>query len=569
MNDGAPHHASRDDDERTEGDVEGDVGDAEASAGDGTSSAMATMAGNANPSVLSEGASEEKGEHARLASFVGAMAIGDLVKSTLGPKGMDKILQSVQKGNDVTVTNDGATILKSIYVDNPAAKVLVDISKAQDDEVGDGTTSVVVFASELLRQAEQLVAQHVHPMTIIQGFREACEAAKKALEETARDAGNEEKFKEDLTNIAKTTLSSKILTHDKEHFAKLAVEAVLRLKGSGDLEMIQVIQKPGGNLKDSFLDEGFILDKRFGVGQPKRIENAKILIANTPMDTDKIKIYGARVRVDSMAKVAEIEQAEREKMKRKCEKIIGYGINCFINRQLIYNYPEQLFTEAGVAAIEHADFDGIERLALVTGGDICSTFDNPEDVQLGACDLIEEVMIGEDRLIRFSGVAKGEACTIVLRGASEHILGEAERSLHDALCVLTSTVKDSRVIYGGGCSEMIMSRAVEELAAKTPGKRSLAMEGFAKALRAIPGIICDNGGLDSSELVSQMRAAHAAGESNTGINILTGEVGDMQKCGVVECFRVKQQVLLSGTEAAEMIIRVDDIIKCAPRQREG
>jgi len=569
MNDGAPHHASRDDDERTEGDVEGDVGDAEASAGDGTSSAMATMAGNANPSVLSEGASEEKGEHARLASFVGAMAIGDLVKSTLGPKGMDKILQSVQKGNDVTVTNDGATILKSIYVDNPAAKVLVDISKAQDDEVGGGTTSVVVFASELLRQAEQLVAQHVHPMTIIQGFREACEAAKKALEETARDAGNEEKFKEDLTNIAKTTLSSKILTHDKEHFAKLAVEAVLRLKGSGDLEMIQVIQKPGGNLKDSFLDEGFILDKRFGVGQPKRIENAKILIANTPMDTDKIKIYGARVRVDSMAKVAEIEQAEREKMKRKCEKIIGYGINCFINRQLIYNYPEQLFTEAGVAAIEHADFDGIERLALVTGGDICSTFDNPEDVQLGACDLIEEVMIGEDRLIRFSGVAKGEACTIVLRGASEHILGEAERSLHDALCVLTSTVKDSRVIYGGGCSEMIMSRAVEELAAKTPGKRSLAMEGFAKALRAIPGIICDNGGLDSSELVSQMRAAHAAGEINTGINILTGEVGDMQKCGVVECFRVKQQVLLSGTEAAEMIIRVDDIIKCTPRQREG
>ena len=569
MNDGSPHHASRDDDERTEGDVEGDVGDAEASAGDGTSSAMATMAGNANPSVLSEGASEEKGEHARLASFVGAMAIGDLVKSTLGPKGMDKILQSVQKGNDVTVTNDGATILKSIYVDNPAAKVLVDISKAQDDEVGDGTTSVVVFASELLRQAEQLVAQHVHPMTIIQGFREACEAAKKALEETARDAGNEEKFKEDLTNIAKTTLSSKILTHDKEHFAKLAVEAVLRLKGSGDLEMIQVIQKPGGNLKDSFLDEGFILDKRFGVGQPKRIENAKILIANTPMDTDKIKIYGARVRVDSMAKVAEIEQAEREKMKRKCEKIIGYGINCFINRQLIYNYPEQLFTEAGVAAIEHADFDGIERLALVTGGDICSTFDNPEDVQLGACDLIEEVMIGEDRLIRFSGVAKGEACTIVLRGASEHILGEAERSLHDALCVLTSTVKDSRVIYGGGCSEMIMSRAVEELGAKTPGKRSLAMEGFAKALRAIPGIICDNGGLDSSELVSQMRAAHAAGESNTGINILTGEVGDMQKCGVVECFRVKQQVLLSGTEAAEMIIRVDDIIKCTPRQREG
>jgi len=382
-----------------------------------------SVMGNANPSVLGEGASEEKGEHARLQSFVGAMAIADLVKSTLGPKGMDKILQSVSKGNAVTVTNDGATILKSIYVDNPAAKVLVDISKAQDDEVGDGTTSVVVFAGELLRQAELLVNQKIHPMTIIQGFREACDVARQALEDAARDNhADQEKFREDLMNIARTTLSSKILTHDKDHFAKLAVDAILRLKGSGNLEMVQLIEKPGGSLKDSYLDEGFILDKKFGVGQPKRIENAKILIANTGMDTDKIKIYGARVRVDSMTKVAEIEDAEKLKMRNKCEKIIAHGCNVFINRQLIYNYPEQIFADAGVAAIEHADFEGVERLALVTGGDILSTFDTPESAKLGECDLIEEIMIGEDRLIKFSGVAKGEACTIVLRGASTHIL---------------------------------------------------------------------------------------------------------------------------------------------------
>jgi len=531
------------------------------------------MGNSAGPSVLQEGATEEKGEHARLQSFVGAMAISDLVKSTLGPKGMDKILQSMGQGGRVTVTNDGATILKSIYVDNPAAKVLVDISKVQDDEVGDGTTSVVVFAGELLRQAEQLVNQKVHPMTIIQGFREACEAAKGALEGAAMDhAGDEVRFKEDLLNIARTTLSSKILTHDKFHFAKLAVDAVMRLKGSGNLTMIQLIQKAGGSLKDSFLDEGFILDKRFGVGQPKQIKNAKILVANTPMDTDKIKIYGARVRVDSMAKVADIEAAEKGKMKAKCQKIIDHGINCFINRQLIYNYPEQIFADAGVAAIEHADFDGVERLALVTGGEICSTFDNPESVKLGECELIEEIMIGEDKLIKFSGVAKGEACTIVLRGASTHVLAEAERSLHDALCVLTSTVKDSRVVLGGGCPEMIMAKAVEELAAKTPGKRSLAMECFAKALRTIPAIICDNAGLDSSEIVSQLRAAHAdtaPGTCACGVDIITGTVGDMSQRGITECFRVKQQVLLSATEAAEMVIRVDDIIKCVPRQREG
>ena len=527
------------------------------------------MMGNAGPSVLQEGATEEKGEHARLASFVGAMAISDLVKSTLGPKGMDKILMSVSKGNQVTVTNDGATILKSIYVDNAAARVLVDISKAQDDEVGDGTTSVVVFAGELLRQAEYLVNQKVHPMTIIQGFREACTVAKEALEGAAKDhASDEEAFRKDLLNIARTTLSSKILTHDKNHFANLACDAVMRLKGSGNLEMIQLIQKPGGSLKDSYLDSGFILDKKFNTGHPKKIENAKILIANTPMDTDKIKIYGARVRVDSMAKVGEIEAAEKAKMAAKCEKIAAHGCNLFINRQLIYNYPEQVLMNKGVTSIEHADFDGVERLALVTGGEICSTFDDASGNVLGTCDLVEEIMIGEDKLIKFSGVAKGEACTIVLRGASSHVLGEAERSLHDALCVLTSTVKDSRVVLGGGCPEMVMSKAVEALAAKTPGKRSLAMEGFAKALRAIPTIICENAGLDSSEIVSQLRACHGRGETTAGVDILTGHVGDMATCGVTECFRVKQQILLSGTEAAEMIIRVDDIIKCVPRQRE-
>ncbi|KAK9867496.1 hypothetical protein WJX84_002814 [Apatococcus fuscideae] len=369
-------------------------------------------------------------------------------------------------------------------------------------------------------------------------------------------------------NIARTTLSSKILTQDKEHFAQLAVESVLRLRGSTDLEAIHILKKPGGTLPESFVDEGYILDKRIGIGQPHRIENAKILVANTPMDTDKIKIYGARVRVDSMMKVADIEKAEKDKMKGKVEKIVGHGINCFINRQLIYNYPEELFADAGVMAIEHADFDGIERLGLVTGGEIASTFDHPEQVKLGHCKLIEEIMIGEDRLIHFSGVAKAEACTIVLRGASSHLLDEAERSLHDALCVLSQTVKDSRVIPGGGWPEMQMARYVEERAARTPGKRSLAMEAFARALRAIPSIICDNAGLDPAEMISQLRAAHAQDETKMGVDVVTGQAGNMQKLGIFESFKVKQAILLSATEASEMILRVDDIIKSAPRQRQ-
>uniref|UniRef100_A0A1W7RIG6 T-complex protein 1 subunit beta n=1 Tax=Agkistrodon contortrix contortrix TaxID=8713 RepID=A0A1W7RIG6_AGKCO len=528
---------------------------------------MATMS-LAPVNIFKAGADEEKAETARLSSFVGAIAIGDLVKSTLGPKGMDKILLSTGREGTVTVTNDGATILKSIGVDNPAAKVLVDMSKVQDDEVGDGTTSVTVLAAELLREAELLIARKIHPQTIIAGWREATRAAREALVKSAVDNGkNEAKFHKDLMNIAETTLSSKLLTHHKEHFAKLAVDAVLRLKGSGNLEAIHVIKKLGGSLIDSYLDEGFLLDKKIGVNQPKRIENAKILIANTGMDTDKIKIFGSRVRVDSTAKVAEIEQAEKEKMKEKVERILKHGINCFINRQLIYNYPEQMFAAAGVMAIEHADFAGVERLALVTGGEIASTFDHPELVKLGSCKLIEEVMIGEDKLIHFSGVAMGEACTIVLRGATQQIIDEAERSLHDALCVLAQTVKDTRTVYGGGCSEMLMANAVWELAKRTPGKESLAMESFAKALSTLPTIIADNAGYDSADLVSQLRAAHSEGKNTYGLDMKEAAIADMASLGVVESFQVKRQVLLSAAEAAEVILRVDDIIKAAPRKR--
>ncbi|KAF3859716.1 hypothetical protein F7725_022115 [Dissostichus mawsoni] len=425
--------------------------------------------------IFKNGADEEKAETARLSSFIGAIAIGDLVKSTLGPKGMDKILLGGGKQGLVTVTNDGATILKSIGVDNPAAKVLVDMSKVQDDEVGDGTTSVT--------EAELLIAKKIHPQTIISGWRKATQVARDALREAAVDHSNDSAaFQEDLLNIARTTLSSKLLTHHKAHFSQLAVDAVMRLKGSGNLEAIHIIKKLGGSLTDSYLDEGFLLDKKIGVNQPKRMENVNILIANTGMDTDKIK--------------------------------------------LIYNYPEQLFAQAGVMAIEHADFAGVERLALVTGGEITSTFDHPELVKLGHCKLIEE------------------------------ILDEAERSLHDALCVLSQTIKEPRTVYGGGCSEMLMARVVTDLANRTAGKE------------ALPTIIADNAGYDSADLVAQLRAAHQDNKGGTwGLDMNEGTVGNMAELGITESFQVKRQVLLSASEAAEMILRVDNIIKAAPRKR--
>jgi len=524
------------------------------------------------PKILKEqgGAHEERGEHARMSAFIGAIAVADLVKTTLGPKGMDKILQSVGERNKkkISFTNDGATILKSIPIDNGAAKIIVDISKTQDAEVGDGTTSVAVLCGEFLREAEKLINMQIHPQTIMRGWRKAVVVARTALASASKDHSSQpEQFREDLINIAQTTLSSKILATNKLQFSEIAVSAVLRLKGSSDLNNIHVIKVVGGSLADSYLDTGFILEKSIGVGQPKRMENVSVLVANTAMDTDKIKIHGAKVKVNSISQLAKIEQAEKEKMKAKVKKIMSHGIECFIDRQLIYNFAEQMFSDAGIMAIEHADFEGVERLALALGAEIASTFDHPELVKLGRCKLIEEIIIGENKMIRFSGVAKGEACTVVLRGASKHILDEAERSLHDALCILINTVKNKRVVFGGGSAEMLMAKEVDLLMQQTHGKEQLAIEAFSRALRALPTILAENAGFDAINIVSQLRAAHYSGKSDYGIDMDLGQIASMEKLRITESFKSKIQMLISAHEGAEMILRVDEIIKCAPRQR--
>ncbi|PFH32831.1 t-complex protein beta subunit [Besnoitia besnoiti] len=556
------------------------------------------------PEVLQRGAQQDKGETARLQYFVGAIAVGELVKSTLGPKGLDKILTPMQamegsRYGKTIITNDGATILKSVWLDNPAAKILADVALQQDVVCGDGTTGVVVLASELLKQAEELVNQNIHPQIITAGYRKALAVARQRLQQVSFGC-EENRLREYLMNVARTTLSSKLLTHEKEHFATIAVDAILRLKEhASSLDLVHIIKKPGGSLRDSFLDEGFILEKRIGACQAKVLEDCKIMVANTPMDTDKIKIYGARVSVDSFEAVQALELAEKEKMKQKVDKIAAYGCNVFINRQLIYNYPEQIFQDHKILAIEHADFDGMERLAAALGAEIISTFDAPDPSKLGYCKKVEEIMIGEDKVIRFSGCKRGEACTIVLRGGSEHGLEEAERSLHDALAILSQLVleqkgekqsgldtsfagvrealdlasgsKDAQplVVCGGGAAEMAMAAAVEELARSEAGKVSLAIEAFGKALRQIPTIILENGGLDSAEIVSHLRVAHLKGEHTMGVDIDNGCVTDMRSKGVLEAYKSKLSQICFAAEAAEMIVRVDDIIRCAPRERSG
>ena len=379
------------------------------------------------------------------------------------------------------------------------------------------------------------------------------------------NGGNKERFRADLIDIAQTTLSSKLLSQDKAHFAELAVSAVLRLKGSTNLDHIQIIKKAGGRMSHSYLEEGFLLEKRFGIDQPKKVTNARILVANTSLDTDKVKIFGAKFKVDLTSKLADLERAEKEKMKAKIDKIKKFDINVFINRQLIYDYPEQLFTDAKINSIEHADFDGVERLALVTGAEVVSTFDHPESVRIGTCALIEEVLVGEDTFLKFSGVSAGEACTIVLRGATEQGLDEAERSLHDAFSVLSQTTRETRTVLGGGSSEMIMSKAVDQVAANETGKKSLAVEAFARALRALPTILADNAGFDSSNLVAKLRSAIYNGMTTSGLDLTAGKVADMRDLGIIESFKLKRAVVSSAAEAAEVLLRVDNILRAKPR----
>ena len=487
--------------------------------------------------------------------------IAALVKSTLGPKGMDKILLS--KNGNFLVTNDGATILKNVMCESLSLNIIRDICGVQDDEIGDGTTSVCCLIGELISEAEKLRSFQIHPQLIIQGFRIAAKEAIKIIEKKSFDySKNLTDFCEQILNLARTTLNSKIISPAREHFARIAVKAVLKLKGSTNINSIKIIKKCGGSLKDSFIENGLILEKKIGVNQPKKIVNARILCANTSMDADKIKIYGARIRVRTISKLAEIEVAEQKKILDKCKKIISHGINVFVNRQLIYHRHERFFTEHGVVTLEHADFDGIERLALVTGAEIVSTFDIPFKIKLGKCKIVEEILIGDETMTRFSGCPNGDTCTIIIRGSNLQLLDEAERSIHDALCVLSQVIKDPRIVWGGGSIETQVALGLEDLAKKTIDKTSLAIESFAKAVQNLPKIVADNAGLDSIDLINKIKTQHEMGNEKTCLDLDTGKFGNANDLGLIESSKLKTQLIISSVEAAEMMIRIDHQISC-------
>ena len=480
----------------------------------------------------------------------------NFIKTSLGPKGMDKLM--INENGEIKITNDGSTILKNIKKDGIVVHILNEVCSVIDQEIGDGTTTLCCLVGELINEAEKLVNINIHPQVIIQGFRLAAKEAIKTINSCSFDNSNNlELFCADLLDIAKTTINSKIVTTQKELFSRIALKAVLKLKGSTDLNRIHIIKKRGGSLKDSFLDDGFILDKSLALHQPKKVKNAKILIVNTTLDSDRIKIYGVKIKVKSISNLARLEIGEQKKLLDKCKKILSHGINTVINRQLIYNRQERFFSDHGVLTIEQVDFDGIERIALATGAEITSTFDEPSKVKLGKCKIIEEVIIGEDRCIRFGGCLNEGSCSIVLRGSSDQILDEAERSLNDTLCTLIKSIRNPKYIWGGGYAEMKINLSVENLAKKFESKKSLSISAFSNAIKRIPEIIIENAGLESVFLINKFKSALQEGKEMC-INIEEQDcICSTKKSGLIENSKLKIQIILFAVEAVEMIIRID------------
>lgn len=500
------------------------------------------------------GTVEERGDDANATIYSGIELINSVLRTTLGPKGSYKVMDA---GNKIYITNDGATILKNLVIDNPAAKLLIDASVSQDWEEGDGTTSIAVLATELLLEAKKL---NIPRVSIIRGYELALKHCLNKLEELSIAISNDSDS--EMINLARTTICSKVLKCDLQHFSKLCVDAIKKLENENDLNLIQII-KTSGNLEESYLSDGFILNKDVEV---EEMENVSVLVANTSLDADKVKIYGAKINVDSLKSLSEIETAEKEKMQKKIEKITSIPFKCFVNRQIIYDYPLELLKQKKINVVEHADFDGVERLNKFLGGKIVSSFENLTEDSLGKCTKVKNITIGNDRMVLFENTGK-KAVTIVLKGSSKEVLDEAERSIHDALCVLNKLKEEKKVIYGGGATEMELFFSLQDLTTTLKDKESESILAFANALQQIPVILAENGGLDFDLIKAKLRAEHKQGNTTFGVDFNTNSVGCMRNSGVLESLRTKRRVLIAATEMARMILKTDGFIKCKPRER--
>ncbi len=511
--------------------------------------------------ILKEGSKRESGKNAMQNNINAAKAIADAVKTTLGPRGMDKML--VDSLGDIVITNDGVTILKEMDIDHPAAKMMVEVSKTQDQEVGDGTTTAAVLAGELLRKAEDLLNQNVHPTVIASGYRMAAEKAKEILNGISIPINNDPNL---LLKIANTALNSKSASTSKSKLGDIAVKAVLQVKQERDgkvivdMDDIQLVKKQGGAIDDTQLIHGIIVDKeRVHPGMPTFVNNAKIALLNFALEIKKPE-FDTSIRIEDPQSIGKFKKQEENILKEMVEKIKASGANVVLTQKGIDDLAMHFLAKEGIYAARRVKKSDMDKLAKAIGGNIITNLDDLTSEDLGYADRVEEIKIGEDHLTFVTGCKNPKAVSILIRGGTEHVVDEIERSIVDSLHVVAAALEDGKIVPGGGAAATEIALKLKDYSATVGGREQLAIEKFAEAMEIIPRTLSENAGLDAIGILISLKKEHTDGKKNYGVNVFTGKPADMVEMGVIEPIRVGRQAINSATDAAVMILRIDDVI---------
>ena len=515
--------------------------------------------------LLKEGTTETKGNEAQKNNIQAAKIIAEIVRTSLGPRGMDKML--VDSLGDVTITNDGATILKEIDVQHPAAKMLVEIAKTTDNEVGDGTTSVVILAGSLLEHAESLLNQNVHPTIIVDGYRKAAKKAKQFLQEIAdKTSGND---RATLLKIAKTSMQTKLVRKDSSEIAELVVKAVLAVAQKDgenfivDDDDIKVEKKAGGSIIDSNLVQGIVLDKEVvHGGMPKNIVDAKIALINTALEISKTET-DAKISIENPQQLKSFLDEENRMLKAMVDKVIGSGANVVLCQKGVDDMAQHYLAKAGVLVVRRIKESDLTKLAKATGARIVTNLDDLFEKDLGSAALVEERKIEEDRWVFIEGCKHPKSVTLLLRGGSQRVVDEVERSVHDAIMVVKVVMETPSIVAGGGAPETYAAAKVRSWSKSLEGREQLAAEKFADALESIPLALAENAGMDPIDTLASLRSRQLKGEKWTGIDVMKTRIANMKSSDIIEPLAVKHQIVSAASEAACMILRIDDVIATA------
>jgi archaeal chaperonin len=521
--------------------------------------------------ILKEGTTRNRGKEAQKNNIMAAKVIAEVLKTTLGPRGMDKML--IDSLGDITITNDGATILKDIEVEHPAAKMMVEIAKTQDDMVGDGTTTAVVLAGELLKRAEELLDQNIHPTILVSGYRKAAVKAVEAMNKVAIQVEPDDRAT--LRKVAITSMASKAIGNAKEHFADMAIDAVMQIvekrgdKNIADIDNVQVIKKTGKSLLESQLVKGLVIDKEVvHPGMPKTVEKAKIALLDTALEIEKTEM-SAEIRIRDPNQMKAFLDQENKMLQEMVDKIDASGANVVFCQKGIDDMAQHFLAKKGILAARRVKQSDMEKLARATGGKLSTDLNDLKPQDLGIAGLVEERKLGEDKMVFVEKCKDPRSVAVIIRAGLERMVDEAERAMTDALSVVSDVLENDKVVAGGGAVEIEVAKELRKFAINVGGREQLAIENFADAMEVIPKTLAENGGLEGIDVLVELRSAHEKADGQyKGINVFTGKVEDMKQKGVIEPLVVKEQAVKSATESAAMILRIDDVI-ASTKPKEG